>query len=116
MRYVMFYLQLLTIILVSSVDIMYTLETKETILDREQNPVAHYLIETYDPYNFVSVKAAMTCLVVLIFQAAFYNIKRKHMRFLWAILAGVTLFQIWLLCWLHMPASYWYVFYNFCRI
>ena len=102
MRYVMFYLQLLTIILVSSVDIMYTLETKETILDREQNPVAHYLIETYDPYNFVSVKAAMTCLVVLMFQAA--------------VLAGVTLFQICLLCWLHMPPAYWYVFYNFCRI
>ena len=114
MRYLMFYLQLLAIILVSSVDIAYTLETKETILDREQNPMAGYLIEHYGPYSFVAIKTIVTCLVVLILQAAFYNIKRAHMRFLWAVLAGVTAFQLWLLCWLHLPPQYWHIFYNFC--
>ena len=116
MRYIMFYLQLLTIILVSSVDIMYTLKTKETILDREQNPIAHYLIENYHTYNFVAVKAATTCLVVLFFQAAFYNINRKYMRLFWVVLGVVTLFQAWLLCWLHLPPQYWHFFYDFCRM
>jgi len=95
---------------------MYTLKTKETILDREQNPIAHYLIANYHTYNFVAVKAATTCLVVLLFQFAFYNINRKYVRLFWVVLGAVTLFQAWLLCWLHLPPAYWHILYDFCRI
>lgn len=107
MRHVIFYLQLLAIISVSMLDIFYTSLTRDTILAAEQNPVAKWIIKNYGVDMFISIKTATTCLVVLILQWAYYNTKDKSKKALWVILAGITIFQLWLLIFLTMPPAVW---------
>ena len=47
MQCFIFYVQLLAIILVSVIDIFYTLETQETLVILEQNPTALWIIQKY---------------------------------------------------------------------
>tara|TARA_R110002020_G_scaffold465851_1_gene687899 strand:+ start:1140 stop:1490 length:351 start_codon:yes stop_codon:yes gene_type:complete len=108
MKCVMFYLQLLIIIMVSMIDIFYTLLTRESILTMEQNPIARWVIQNHGVDKFISIKTATTCLVVLTLQWFYYNTKERNKKAMWVILTSVTIFQLGLLIWLITPPATWY--------
>jgi len=110
---VIFYLQLLIVIVVSSIDIFYTLLTRETILAAEQNPVARWIIQNYGVDVFIALKTTTTCLVVLTIQWFYYNTKERNKKAMWTILGSITIFQIGLLTWLMTPPSTWKKFATF---
>ena len=102
-----FYVQLLFIVLVSVIDIFYTLETQDTLLLLEQNPTALWIIQTYGVNKFISLKTSTTCLVVLIIQWSYYNTSDKNKKSMWIVLSGVTVFQFWLFLWLTTSNTTW---------
>ena len=107
MRHAMFYIQLCIIIIVSVFDVFYTLLTKETILTTEQNPMAKWVITNYGVDQFVAIKTATTCLVVIILQWAYYNVKIKYVKTMWVVLGTIAIFQLALFTYLLTPPIVW---------
>ena len=91
--------------LISALDVYYAIKFQKMLLETEKNPAGIFLIEIAngDVSLFIGCKVAGTVIVLGILQNAFL-VCDKQTRFafkLTFITFCVTLFQIWLLYYLH---------------
>ena len=91
-----FYLMLCTITIVAGIDTFWTSETRDIILETEENPMSKLLIQQYGVSFFLSLKLILTTFVITVLQLCYYHLKYKRW-ILWAATSGLLVFQAILL-------------------
>jgi hypothetical protein len=88
---------------VSAFDVFCAIKYQKTLLSLEENPLGRYLIRASngDISLFMGLKVAGVVLVLGFLQNAFHLGDKKRKGHILIITLGVTLFQIWLLCYLN---------------
>tara|TARA_R100000664_G_scaffold34249_1_gene55753 strand:+ start:1447 stop:1848 length:402 start_codon:yes stop_codon:yes gene_type:complete len=92
---IFYYIMIIYIAVVSSIDMYWSIKIHEVLLDIEQNPIGVFLIEKNDDSValFMSFKFLGTIFVVMIL-SALYN---KNKKLAWSVITGIVIFQTFLI-------------------
>ena len=99
-KIIVFYVMVSAITIVSGIDVYFTVETQDTIINNEQNPIAKWIMECTSVSVFIGLKLITTVFTVLLLQIMLSYAKIS--KYALMITFGIMLFQLGLLCYMYI--------------